>query len=239
MEQVAQRSGGRVLYPTGFDDLAQLYERIARELGASYSLAYGSSRPVQDGAYRRIDVTVKTPGLRVSQSRMGYYAGAGQSSASASEAIANAIQRSPETPASTSVSETIAAAVQRSLGIEAAPAVPETTPASAETASDARPVLITPIAQALLSPPERSEWRFDWEDVSNARRYQIQVNAPDISEPILNAETRTSTYVAPRKSMISPGQNARGWTWKVRAAAADGAWGPWSDSRIFDVFVDP
>jgi Ca-activated chloride channel family protein len=271
MEQVAQRSGGRVLFPTTLGDVAPLYERIARELGSSYTLAYGSNRPQADGTYRRINVTLKRPGLRVSQSRTGYYAG-GQP-APASDAVAAAVQRSlgvasPDAAAVNvsavvqtqpateppSISDAVAASVRRSLGTDGQPPVSEAAiaqrsaaaepqetaskpPASLRPAGPQPPVLITPIEHALLSPPELNEWRFDWEDVPNARRYQIVVNVPDAAAPIIDEETRGSTYALPRRRIANPTQNSRGWAWKVRAQTADGAWGAWSESRQFDVFV--
>jgi Ca-activated chloride channel family protein len=266
MEQVAQRSGGRVLFPTTLGDVAPLYERIARELGSSYTLAYGSNRPQADGTYRRIDVTLKQPGLRVSQSRTGYYAG-GQP-APASDVVAAAVQRSlgrasPDAapvnvsavvqtqPATEppSISDAVAASVRRSLGTDVQQPVSEAViaaepretaskpPASLRPAGPQPPVLITPIENALLSPPELNEWRFDWEDVPNARRYQIVVNVPDAAVPIIDEETRASTYTLPRRRVVNPKQNSRGWTWKVRVQTADGAWGAWSESRPFDVFV--
>jgi VWFA-related protein len=81
MSELADRSGGRVVYTETIADVAVLYERLARELGSSYSLAYATTRPQKDGTYRRIEVKVKNPQLRVSQSRAGYYAWAGDSPA--------------------------------------------------------------------------------------------------------------------------------------------------------------
>jgi hypothetical protein len=63
------------------------------------------------------------------------------------------------------------------------------------------------------------------------------VNVPDAAAPIIDEETRGSTYALPRRRIANPTQNSRGWAWKVRAQTADGAWGAWSESRQFDVFV--
>jgi hypothetical protein len=96
---------------------------------------------------------------------------------------------------------------------------------------------MTPIALALLPSPEKESWRFDWEDVPRAARYQIMVSAPGVTGPIIEAESRTSQYVLPARRIASPGRNSRGWSWKVRAQT-NGVWGSWSESRPFDVFVN-
>lgn len=74
MEQLADISGGRILFPERMEDVIQLYERIGQELGVSYSLGYVPSNPAPNGAYRRIEVETRNAGLRLTQSRAGYYA---------------------------------------------------------------------------------------------------------------------------------------------------------------------
>lgn len=74
LEQLASAAGGRVAYPVGPEDVAVLYEQMARELGASYSLGYAPSNLQKDGTYRRIEVRVRDRSLHVRQSRDGYTA---------------------------------------------------------------------------------------------------------------------------------------------------------------------
>jgi VWFA-related protein len=74
MEQLADISGGRVLYPQQLEDIVPLYQQIGQELGTSYSLGYVASNAATDGAFRKIEVRVQLPGLRLTQSRSGYYA---------------------------------------------------------------------------------------------------------------------------------------------------------------------
>ena len=256
MSELADRSGGRVIYPTTIADVASLFERIARELGSSYSMAYETSRPQKDGTYRRIDVRLKPPGLRVSQSRTGYYAWAGDSPAplqapppqlppqQTSRQPVSLPQRQPPpsrvpAPVQPATQPQISALPQSQQQPSTAPAplaapfpvVPNSAPAGG-------PVLITPINYALLPSPDRESWRFDWEDVTNASRYQIIVSAPGEAVSIIEAESRSSQYVSPAKRVRNPGPDARGWSWKVRAQRANGEWGPWSESRVFDVFVN-
>jgi hypothetical protein len=189
MQTLASRSGGRVLFPQTIHDVASLYENIACELTASYSLAYGATRPQQDGTYRRIQVRLKNAGFRVSQSREGYYAGSAGS----------------------------------------------TLPAIARPSTENGPVLLTPIVEALLSPPEKSEWHFSWEEVHKAVKYEIEIYAPNVAVPVLQAQTRVTRYLVGR-GFRGPIVEGKGWSWKLRAQHDNGEWSPWSETRPFDVF---
>jgi Ca-activated chloride channel homolog len=71
MQQVAEASGGRVAFPRKASDVIPLYERIASELGSSYSLSYTPVRTTP-GTYHGIQVRVRGQGLSVRQSREGY-----------------------------------------------------------------------------------------------------------------------------------------------------------------------
>jgi len=74
MEQLADISGGRVAFPKKADDIVPMYERIAHELGSSYSLAYISTNPARDGTFRAIAIRLRDESLRIQQSRQGYVA---------------------------------------------------------------------------------------------------------------------------------------------------------------------
>jgi VWFA-related protein len=74
MEILADVTGGSLLFPTKIDDVVPMYERIGRELGLSYSLAYIPKNAQTDGSYRRIEVRPRVDGLTIKQSRAGYTA---------------------------------------------------------------------------------------------------------------------------------------------------------------------
>ncbi|MBI2150489.1 MAG: VWA domain-containing protein [Acidobacteria bacterium] len=74
MEELAEVSGGRILFPSRIEEIVPLYQQIGRELGMSYSLAYVSSNPAANGSFRRIEVRLRDSSLRITQSRSGYYA---------------------------------------------------------------------------------------------------------------------------------------------------------------------
>jgi VWFA-related protein len=73
MEEIAEASAGRVLFPASMEDIVPLYEQIGRELGMSYSLGYVSTNEAS-GDYRRIEVRTRRDTLQLTQSRAGYYA---------------------------------------------------------------------------------------------------------------------------------------------------------------------
>src|SRR5262249_14843608 len=67
IEQLADMSGGRVIYPAKLQDIVPLYQQIGRELGTSYSLGYISSNMAGSSRLRRIEVRIRQEGLRVTQ----------------------------------------------------------------------------------------------------------------------------------------------------------------------------
>jgi VWFA-related protein len=72
MEQLANASGGQIHFTRNVDEMMELYDRISREMGVSYTLGYVSDKPKPDGLKRTIDVTVSGSGYRVVQSRQSY-----------------------------------------------------------------------------------------------------------------------------------------------------------------------
>ena len=74
MQQLADDSGGEILFSKDFDDVARLYEQIGHRLGTSYSLGYVPSNAKRDGSFRKIEVKARDRNFRLTQSRSGYYA---------------------------------------------------------------------------------------------------------------------------------------------------------------------
>jgi len=77
LRQLSQETGGRAFFPTSVAELAKIYQTISDELSTQYSLAYTSKNPLKNGAWRRIVVRLKPPGL-TARTRQGYYGPAGQ-----------------------------------------------------------------------------------------------------------------------------------------------------------------
>ncbi len=73
LRKLAYETGGRVLYPTNFGQLGNVYAEVDDELRNQYTLGYISTNTAKDGTYRKIEVAVAEPGASVS-ARPGYYA---------------------------------------------------------------------------------------------------------------------------------------------------------------------
>lgn len=73
LRKLAYEAGGRVLYPTNFGQLGNVYAEVDDELRNQYTLGYISTNTAKDGTYRKIEVAVADPGVSVS-ARPGYYA---------------------------------------------------------------------------------------------------------------------------------------------------------------------
>jgi VWFA-related protein len=73
MEQIVKVSGGRIVFSQRTSDTGMLFEQIVQQLGTSYSLGFTPS-PATDGSYRRIVVRVRGDGMKVRQSKDGYFA---------------------------------------------------------------------------------------------------------------------------------------------------------------------
>jgi len=73
LRNLAEKTGGRVLYPNNFGQLDDIYEEVIEELRNQYTIGYISNNPVNDGSYRDIEVRVNAPGAAVT-ARPGYFA---------------------------------------------------------------------------------------------------------------------------------------------------------------------
>jgi Ca-activated chloride channel family protein len=72
LKQLANETGGRAYFPTDARELPKIYQAIWDELSSQYALAYSSSNPKRDGAWRRIQVRLLRPNL-TARTKQGYY----------------------------------------------------------------------------------------------------------------------------------------------------------------------
>ena len=72
LEEISEKTGGRMFTVSSADDLAGISGRISKELRTEYMLGYSPVAVARDGKYHRITVKVKDADLRV-YSRTGYY----------------------------------------------------------------------------------------------------------------------------------------------------------------------
>lgn len=73
LRQLAEETGGGFFRIRREGDFQTVFDQIALELRTQYSIAYHSSNPARDGAFRRIKIIPKDSNLRI-RARRGYYA---------------------------------------------------------------------------------------------------------------------------------------------------------------------
>jgi Ca-activated chloride channel family protein len=72
-QQMTEATGGQAFFPQTIKDLDPTYAKVVAEIRAQYTLGYLSGDLAADGRWRKVEVKVKRPGLRV-RSRKGYFA---------------------------------------------------------------------------------------------------------------------------------------------------------------------
>ncbi len=73
LQQMSETTGGQAFFPLGVKDLDASYDKVVAEIRAQYSLGYLSANTATDGSWRKLDIKVKRPGLKI-RSRKGYFA---------------------------------------------------------------------------------------------------------------------------------------------------------------------
>jgi VWFA-related protein len=76
LRQIAQETGGRFYQVSHFNPLDKIFADIEEDLRNQYNIGYTPDQAGQQGAYRHIHLTAKTPKKKdlVVQARAGYYA---------------------------------------------------------------------------------------------------------------------------------------------------------------------
>jgi Ca-activated chloride channel family protein len=70
---ITETTGGQAFFPSSLKDLDGAYEQVLNEIRAQYQLGYLSTNAAADGRWRKVEVSVKRPGLKV-RARKGYFA---------------------------------------------------------------------------------------------------------------------------------------------------------------------
>jgi Ca-activated chloride channel homolog len=73
LRQIVAATGGQAFFPSAMADVEAAYAQVLAEIGGQYHLGYVSTNPAADGAWRRVEIRVKRPGVRV-RTRPGYFA---------------------------------------------------------------------------------------------------------------------------------------------------------------------
>jgi Ca-activated chloride channel family protein len=72
LKQLATETGGRAFFVNDARELAKIYQGIWDELSSQYAIAYSSTNPKRDGAWRRIQVRLLRPNI-TARTKQGYY----------------------------------------------------------------------------------------------------------------------------------------------------------------------
>ena len=72
LRQLAETTGGQAFFPTVMKDVESAYDKVLAEINGQYHLGYLSTNAATDGKWRKVEIKVKRPDLRV-RSRKGYY----------------------------------------------------------------------------------------------------------------------------------------------------------------------
>jgi Ca-activated chloride channel family protein len=73
LQQITEATGGRAFFPYSMKEVDAAYEKILGQIRAQYSLGYISSNQKANGHWRKVDIKVKRPDVRI-QARKGYFA---------------------------------------------------------------------------------------------------------------------------------------------------------------------
>ena len=74
MTQMVEATGGQAFFPSALKDLDSSYEKVLAEIKAQYQLGYLSTNQKMDGEWRKVEIKVRRPDIKL-RSRKGYYAG--------------------------------------------------------------------------------------------------------------------------------------------------------------------
>jgi Ca-activated chloride channel family protein len=73
LRALAEITGGEAYFPGVLKDLDATYTRVVNEIRAQYTVGYLSANTRTDGSWRKVEIKVKRPGLKV-RTRRGYFA---------------------------------------------------------------------------------------------------------------------------------------------------------------------
>lgn len=70
--QLSEATGGQAFFPSSMKGVEEAYEKVLAEIKGQYHLGYLSANTATDGAWRKVEIKVKRPDLRV-RARKGYF----------------------------------------------------------------------------------------------------------------------------------------------------------------------
>jgi Ca-activated chloride channel homolog len=76
LQRIAEATGWQAFFPSSVKELTSVYDKVAAEIDAQYTMGYLSANTKTDGAWRKVEIKVVRPGLKdiKVRTRQGYYA---------------------------------------------------------------------------------------------------------------------------------------------------------------------
>jgi Ca-activated chloride channel family protein len=71
--QIVEQAGGQAFFPGKLADLDDAYLKVVAGIRGQYQLGYASTNPAEDGGWRKVEVKLTRPDLKV-RARKGYFA---------------------------------------------------------------------------------------------------------------------------------------------------------------------
>jgi Ca-activated chloride channel homolog len=72
MRQLAEATGGQAFFPQEMKNIDGAYEKVLDEIKGQYHLGYLSTNAATDGAWRKVEIKVKRPDVKI-RARKGYF----------------------------------------------------------------------------------------------------------------------------------------------------------------------
>lgn len=72
LRQLAEATGGQAFFPMAMKDVESAYDKVLAEIKGQYHLGYQPTNTARDGAWRKVEIRVKRPDVRI-RSRKGYF----------------------------------------------------------------------------------------------------------------------------------------------------------------------
>lgn len=73
LRRLTEATGGQAFFPMAMKDVESAYDKVLAEIKGQYHLGYHSTNSARDGAWRKVEIRVKRPDVRI-RSRKGYFA---------------------------------------------------------------------------------------------------------------------------------------------------------------------
>ena len=72
LQRLTEVTGGQAFFPMAMKEVESAYDKVLAEIRGQYHLGYHSTNQAKDGAWRKVEIRVKRPDVRI-RTRKGYF----------------------------------------------------------------------------------------------------------------------------------------------------------------------